>query len=998
MKGIRLLVLMALVVTTVGLSSLTPATAAPTEHPVMRTNTTASLPTTDRAAAQARLADWAASMAAQAAGEPITSSQAQQQAAWTVMVYIAADNDLEEFAISDLNELELMGSTTDVNVVVQLDRATGYDSSNGNWTDTRRIFITRDEDYNRIESEVVQNLGETNTGDPDTLADFATWAMQTYPATRYALVIWDHGGSWLGIATDASADDDDLSMPEVGEALAAIVQANNGQPLDLIGFDACLMSQFEVYYTVAPYALYGVGAEENIPGYGWDYFTPIQALVQNPAGDGLALGRAIVDSFVEFYSEVVTYYDVFDLGVVDLTQAGDVLAALNDFEQAVAANPAAVLSAIADARNNTIAFGGFDDPQYFDIWSAADLIQFMDLLEELSPSAPVAQAAQVVATAGEQMAVYHLANAALQESRGMTIYFPRHRSAYTQYGLNTRYVSQMHPDLAIWQTFLDVFHGTATNTGTTGTGGGTGGQQQVGQALAIDILGAYPEVASIHEPSVLLMDISGRDIVDVVFAAALRLEDGTSIVIDYTRLVSRTTTEEGTEIVDWADGISTRNFAWDTEVPVISDGTVEVPAVLFQNRENPDSAVVDGLYIPRAGNPVDAQLVYNLDTYSVTSVWGVRDSSNGPMRFEIAWKPGDTFQPYWMFLDESGELQYELASDVLTFSSDPFTYRLLPAPTGDYDLSIVVEDAAGETVVDSIAVAVNNDGLDETERGFIDLEFGVSFRYPANWIEPRFIATDSGGRLFTGDPATGTLLTVLPYDQVSSGLDVAQQVIDSWNALDNAELTNQQEVAFGDNEAYVVDYAYTFNGQPRVGAVLAVYLPDAGIGYGFDLDAPENNLDAASTAFTLLVDSLEFFDVSSAIGTSNWAPVTAGNGLVSFVIPSTWVETTVGDWSIYSAPGDTVTFAALSIAPSQGLSNEQLADQYFGLLQQNTNVNNVDVYASEPYYIGNEEWYVVGFTYTNTNTGLLTAGAFFVSSIGAQEYVFWVEAPDAAFD
>lgn len=98
------------------------------------------------------------------------------------MVYMAADNDLEPFAMGDVNEMEFVGSTTDMNILVQMDRSPNYNTSNGDWVDSRRLFINHDTSLNQIASENVGELGETNTGDPATLVQFAKWAIQTYPA------------------------------------------------------------------------------------------------------------------------------------------------------------------------------------------------------------------------------------------------------------------------------------------------------------------------------------------------------------------------------------------------------------------------------------------------------------------------------------------------------------------------------------------------------------------------------------------------------------------------------------------------------------------------------------------------------------------------------------------------------------------------------------------------------------------------------------------------
>ena len=847
----------------------------------------------ERAAARANIAAWMGGLAAEAPGTPTTSAQARLQTAqWTVMIYLAADNDLEEFGIGDVNEMEVVGSTTGVNVIVQMDRATGYDRSNGDWTDTRRLFIERDDDFDVINSEVVETIGETATGDPQTLVDFATWSMDTYPAQHYALILWDHGGSWLGIATDASADDDDLSMPELGDALAQITAANGGQPLDLIGFDACLMGELEVYSTVAPYAQVAVGAEESIPGFGWEYATPLQALARDPSLDAEALGRSFVDSFMDFYTEVVTYYDQFDLGAVRLGATEEVISALDGFVSTVEANPGAVLSAIGDARNNTIVFGGFDDPEYFDIWSAADLIQFMQLLGTFTTThhlLDAAAAADVVVAAAEDMVIHHRANDGLAGAQGISIYFPRNELAYNQYGIGRRYQNENPGNLQVWQHFLDVFFGAATTT--------------VSEAPQVNILGVYPEVASIYEPAVIQMDVSGQNLMDVSFGAMLQQEDGTQILVEYERLISRTTTVDGSEVTDWADGVTTRTYSWDTEIPIITDGQVETPALLIQNRNSPSSAVVDGQYIPADGDPVDAQLVYDLATSQVETVWGVRETPNGYVPFELAVNNGDQFQPYWLYLDAANNLQHTLADVTLTFGDDPFTFHLVPAPSGAYSLTIVAEDLAGTTASDSVEIQVNNTGLDPAQRGFTDPQFGLNFRYPAGWIEPRFIATDEGGRLFTGDPATGIVLSVLPYDGVSSAQDVAQQVIDSWNVLEDAALVDQQEVSLGTYNAYVVDYTYTLQGTQRAGVVLAIYAPERAIGYGFDVDAPADQVDAASTAFNVLVDSLNFFDTQATLGSSDWQVVEAANGLASYAVPAAWQPTQLEAWQIYSPAG-----------------------------------------------------------------------------------------------
>ena len=67
---------------------------------------------------------------------------AQDGASWTFIVYVAGDNDLEPFVINDLMEMQAVGSTDQVSIVVQVDRAEGYEEVQGNWIDTRRYYVT----------------------------------------------------------------------------------------------------------------------------------------------------------------------------------------------------------------------------------------------------------------------------------------------------------------------------------------------------------------------------------------------------------------------------------------------------------------------------------------------------------------------------------------------------------------------------------------------------------------------------------------------------------------------------------------------------------------------------------------------------------------------------------------------------------------------------------------------------------------------------------------
>ena len=165
---------------------------------------------------------------------------------WTVLVYMAADNNLEGAALADLVE---MGSATGTEFVVLLDRAPGYSSGDilglGDFTDTVMLDVVDGE------ATLLDTPGELNMGEPAVLEEFVSYGLQNHPNDKTGLVIWDHGGSWKGAAWDETSGDDNLTVAEISTAVSGGLTAGGAEKLDMIGFDACLMATYEVASAVA---------------------------------------------------------------------------------------------------------------------------------------------------------------------------------------------------------------------------------------------------------------------------------------------------------------------------------------------------------------------------------------------------------------------------------------------------------------------------------------------------------------------------------------------------------------------------------------------------------------------------------------------------------------------------------------------------------------------------------------------------------------------------
>ena len=226
---------------------------------------------------------------------------------WTVMVFINGDNDLEYAGIDDINEMEIAGSSEDVNIIVQFDRSRDYATEEGNWHGTRRYKIVKD-DSAAIASPVLEELGEIDSGNYESVVDFVEWGVENYPAEKYAVVLWNHGASWFARASSAthkgismdegSGNEISVSKGDLANMLADITDVT-GAKLEVVGMDACIMQSWEIAHVVAPYARYYVASQDYEGFDGWNYEGAMLDLVRDPFMSGEGFGAAVGQRFIE---------------------------------------------------------------------------------------------------------------------------------------------------------------------------------------------------------------------------------------------------------------------------------------------------------------------------------------------------------------------------------------------------------------------------------------------------------------------------------------------------------------------------------------------------------------------------------------------------------------------------------------------------------------------------------------------------------------------------
>jgi len=244
--------------------------------------------------------------------------------AWTFMVYMAADNNLNDAAIVDLNEMEMAPSSDQVNVIALMDL---YGPAN-----TTAYRITHDTNPDAIASTVFTPPGgwswatEANVGDPATLTEFVTKTAMAYPAQHYAVVLWNHGSGiraltmsepeYKYIALDETSSNSYIDIPELAGALD-LVNTQIGGPLGVVAFDACLMQMAEIAHQLIGNTQMLVGSEEVVPGDGFPYDAILGDLALNPMMSCRQLSEAIVGRYAEEYAANEVYGN-FTMSALDL--------------------------------------------------------------------------------------------------------------------------------------------------------------------------------------------------------------------------------------------------------------------------------------------------------------------------------------------------------------------------------------------------------------------------------------------------------------------------------------------------------------------------------------------------------------------------------------------------------------------------------------------------------------------------------------------------------
>ncbi len=357
--------------------------------------------------------------------QPSPAAEPPPQKEWTFLVYLNGFNNLDRFGFSDLNEMETVGSTSQVNVVVQW---ASYASR-----DVKRLYVTQDNDPLNVTSPVTQNLGLVDMGDYRNLIDFVQWAKVNYPAKHYFIDVWNHGSGWRrflsanssdGIRpTDISFDDisgNAITTEQLGVAMTEI-KTVLGQKIDLYGSDACLMSMIEVAGEMKDTVDVFLGSQHLEPADGWPYGDLLRRW--NALADPSArnVSRELVDAYRASYprSREIT------LSAFDMTRYPALVDSVRDLANLMSTLPNGIRE---KARN------AFSNSQDFDNADYQDLHDLMSELEKATSDSELPRSAlRAVKSSVESLVFANGTSTDMARAHGISIWVPNNEWTYQQY-------------------------------------------------------------------------------------------------------------------------------------------------------------------------------------------------------------------------------------------------------------------------------------------------------------------------------------------------------------------------------------------------------------------------------------------------------------------------------------------------------------------------------------------------------------------------------------
>ena len=579
---------------------------------------------------------------------------------WTIMVFMNGDNNLEEFGIANINDMEQVGSSRDVNVIAQFDRSPEFDTSNGNWNTTKIFYITRDNDTEKINSKELIDLGEVNMGSSKALEDFVFYSMDNYPAKHYALILWNHGGGWIGLSNDNTDNPAGLSIKELSNALRDITNKKN-KKLDIVGFDMCLMGMLEVYSQISEFADIGVGSEELEPGTGWDYAGLLKFITENPQSDARTFASQITKTYYDFYRD---FDSSITLSAIDLSKISSIINSISKIVPKINSNIDLTWREIARANNKADRYTSVIGR------SNIDIFHLFELLIQRNVGTDLYGDLINISNSVNDVIIDNVKDIGHPNAFGLSIYFPRASEDYDQFydAENTQFISKTG-----WSDMINKYYIVRKES------------DKEPPLIKIDYYDIQPE------GTYFVINLTGDDILTLFFVVSQYSNTSSIAWLDTPLNIDFTQFEEGQV-----------SFFWDFTVPSLYNGEDTTFVSLKPINRDGNKFIAEGLYtISSTNETFNATLFFEYGELTNVYIDIPYGEELIPSPIEIS--KDDIFIPYLKAFD----LQ---ANEFFTYEGVPIRvsdglniqYVQLANLSEEYFLSFRAEDLSENFAIDGI--------------------------------------------------------------------------------------------------------------------------------------------------------------------------------------------------------------------------------------------------------------------------------------------------------
>ena len=368
----------------------------------------------------------------------------------TVLIYICGadleSNSQNRLATGDIQEmLSVSGQPDDVNVVIE----TGGAKS---WASTYSISASYLQRHHVANKKLVtdqSNISYVSMGLSSTLQSFIEYGIENYPADRYGLILWNHGGGMRGVCYDEKKSDDSLLDYEVKNAVSGALSAKGmaGQKLEWIGYDACLMQVQDIAEMNSPYFNYMIASEESEAGYGWDYDTWFDDLYAKKTTPNIL--EAIVDGFITDNGGTNSSSNDQTLSYLDLSYASAYKTAWESMASQLQSKLTSSNKSSFNSLVKSCKYYADTDYTYFGLFDAKD---FINKLAANSTFKPDASYTSAVLTAHGNLVAYSSCGKGAGNSYGLAMYW----SAASDSGKSSIYTSS-HTNFANWRSIVSTY-------------------------------------------------------------------------------------------------------------------------------------------------------------------------------------------------------------------------------------------------------------------------------------------------------------------------------------------------------------------------------------------------------------------------------------------------------------------------------------------------------------------------------------------------------------